>query len=178
MSIALTSASRALRCDSRGISRSIDRDFEERRRLRRDSSVVRRSSFSSFFGIVGLVRPRHDVAGATSTTGEFLFFHCAPPPRVSSSFFAGVHRFSSRAPGRPLEQLTTGQPWPTDCPRNPVFTTNLMPVILLVDEGVREEVLKRSVCVKNVDFDNKYWCFIPLAKLLCYGRSISVDSYI
>lgn len=109
-----------LRRDSRGISRSIDRDFEERRRLRRDSSVVRRSSASSFFGIVGLVRPRHDVAGATSTTGGSFFFLPAPAiPTVSSSFFAGVHRFSSRAPVRPLEQLTTGQPWPTDCTQNP-----------------------------------------------------------
>lgn len=49
-----------------------------------------------------------------------LFFLPAPAiPTVSSSFFAGVHRFSSRAPVRPLEQLTTGQPWPTDCTQNP-----------------------------------------------------------
>ena len=121
MSIALTSASRGLRRDSRRISRSIDRDFEERRRLRRDrsrcSSLLRLEFLQGSSALYGhattwQVQPRRPVGP---------FFPPCPrlAPVVSSSFFAGVHRFSSRAPGRPFEQLTAGQPWPTDCARNP-----------------------------------------------------------
>ena len=62
------------------------------------------------------------------------FFFPAPAwPVVSSSFFAGVHRFSSRAPGRPLEQLTAGQPWPTDCTRNPSVYRGTYRVRLLLE---------------------------------------------
>lgn len=107
-----------LRRDSRGISRSIDRDFEERRRLRRDSSVVRRSSASSFFGIVGLVRPRHGRGRCNLDDRWVPFFFPRPFQRVSSSFFTVHHRFSSRAPSSAYQQLTAGQPWPTDCARN------------------------------------------------------------
>lgn len=69
--------------------RSIDRDFEGETPLKaRDSSVARRSSASSFFGIVGLVRPRHDVAGATSTTGGSLFSSpCLRHPPFLPPFF-------------------------------------------------------------------------------------------
>lgn len=100
--------------------RSIDRDFEGETPLKaRDSSVARRSSASSFFGIVGLVRPRHDVAGATSTTGGSLF---SLPASAIRRFFLLFFYLLSLSPScriHPpvfsLEQLTTGQPWPTDC---------------------------------------------------------------
>lgn len=116
-----------LRRDSRGISRSIDRDFEERRRLRRDSSVVRRSSASSFFGIVGLVRPRHDVAGATSTTGG-SFFSSLPPPYQPSHrrFLPASTGFRLAPPYAPWNSWPRANLGRLIAHRIPVYATKLI----------------------------------------------------
>ena len=127
MSIALTSASRVCappipRGISRSIDRSIDRDFETPPLKARDSSVARSLLRLEF------LRDRRPCTAAPrrgrcnrwvpfflslpSAVLRFflLFFYIYPislSPSLATSFLV------SSLP--PLEQLTTGQPWPTDC---------------------------------------------------------------
>ena len=125
MSIALTSASRVCappipRGISRSIDRSIDRDFETPPLKARDSSVARSLLRLEF------LRDRRPCTAAPrrGRCNRWVPFFLSLPSAVRRFFllFFSIYPslslplsppvFSSLPP---LEQLTTGQPWPTDC---------------------------------------------------------------
>lgn len=113
--------------------RSIAISREKTRRLRRDTRALfvapqpRVSSGSSaLYGraTTWQVQPRRPVGPffplPASAAVSSSFFSILPPPLATD-----IHRrsFSSRSP---LEQLTTGQPWPTDCTPSPTPRVKLI----------------------------------------------------
>lgn len=101
--------------DSRGISRSIGRDFEERRRLRRDSSVVRRSS-AAWNRCLEFLRDRRPCTAAPRTwqvqprrpVGPFFL-----PSPFPARFFVLFYRPPPVFVSRPLERLPAADRGPT-----------------------------------------------------------------